>query len=150
MKIDQACRWCKILPNIARGTTDPGYWVRNLSNLSAKIVPNWFSSKYYSSYRLNTLGPLCLWQCFKKELGSGDYLAAAPVVKPRKRNSKKCFLGHPSGQLRLLYMIMVLMVKIMLQYASKVFKQYLRLCRIWLFKHPLFKYLPAISGQGRN
>ena len=29
-----------IQKNIARGTTDPGYRVRNLRDLSAKIVPN--------------------------------------------------------------------------------------------------------------
>ena len=51
--------------NIARGTTDPGYWVYNLNNVSDW---NWFeiilAEKVYSSYGLNTLGPLCLWQCF--------------------------------------------------------------------------------------
>ena len=55
----------KQVKNIARGTTDPGYWVRNLNDLSQ---PKWFqidfSQKHDSSYRLNTLGPLCLWQCF--------------------------------------------------------------------------------------
>ena len=51
--------------NIARGTTDPGYWVYNLNHVSDW---NWFeiilTAKVYSSYELNTLGPLCLWQCF--------------------------------------------------------------------------------------
>ena len=48
--------------NIARGTTDPGYWVQNLNNLSlARSISNWFKSKNDSSHRLNTLCPLCLW-----------------------------------------------------------------------------------------
>ena len=50
--------------NIARGTTDPGYWVYNLNHVSDW---NQFESisdeKVYSSFELNTLGPLCLWQC---------------------------------------------------------------------------------------
>ena len=54
--------WIK---NIARGTTDPGYWVYNLNHVSDW---NWFeiilAEKVYSSHGLNTLGPLCLWQCF--------------------------------------------------------------------------------------
>ena len=37
--------------NNARGTTDPEYCIH-------------FSCRDNSSYRLNTLGPLCLWQCF--------------------------------------------------------------------------------------
>ena len=53
------------MTNIARGTTDPGYWVYNLNHVSDW---NWFeiilAEKVYSSYGLNTLGPLCLWQCF--------------------------------------------------------------------------------------
>ena len=47
--------------NIARGTTDPGYWVYNLNNVSEIIL----AEKVYSSCGLNTLGPLCLWQCFQ-------------------------------------------------------------------------------------
>ena len=31
--------------NIARGTTDPGYWVLNFSNLSAKKNSNWYQSE---------------------------------------------------------------------------------------------------------
>ena len=38
---------------IARETTDPGYWVYNLNQISD------------SSYRLNTLGPLCLCNVYK-------------------------------------------------------------------------------------
>ena len=49
--------------NIARGTTDPGNWVCNLSNFSEQIRII-SAEKDYSSYGLNTLGPLCLWQCF--------------------------------------------------------------------------------------
>ena len=53
------------IENIARGTTDPGYWVYNLNHVSDW---NWFeiilAEKLNSSYGLNTLGPLCLWQCF--------------------------------------------------------------------------------------
>ena len=46
------CTW-----NIARGTTDPGYWVRNLNDLfQPKLFQTDFSQKHYSSYRLNTLG----------------------------------------------------------------------------------------------
>ena len=37
-------------------------------NLNGLFQPKYFqtdlSQKYDSSYRLNTLGPLCLWQCF--------------------------------------------------------------------------------------
>ena len=51
--------------NIARGTTDPGYWVYNLNHVSDwnhfEII---LAEKDHSSYELNTLGPLCLWQCF--------------------------------------------------------------------------------------
>ena len=51
--------------NIARGTTDPGYWVYNLNHFSEwnkfEII---MAEKDHSSYGLNTLGPLCLWQCF--------------------------------------------------------------------------------------
>ena len=55
----------KYWKNIARGTTDPGYWVRNLNDLfQPKLFQIDFSQKHDSSYRLNTLGPLCLWQCF--------------------------------------------------------------------------------------
>ena len=51
--------------NIARGTTDPGYWVCNLNDVfQPKLFQIGFSQKLVSSYRLNTLGPLCLWQCF--------------------------------------------------------------------------------------
>ena len=51
--------------NIARGTTDPGYWVRNLNDLfQSKLFEFDFNQKHDLSYRLNTLGPLCLWQCF--------------------------------------------------------------------------------------
>ena len=50
--------------NIARGTTDPGYWVYNLNHVSDwnkfEII---LAEKDHSSYGLNTLGPLCLWQC---------------------------------------------------------------------------------------
>ena len=50
--------------NIARGTTDPGYWVYNLNHFSDwnqfEII---LAEKDHSSYGLNTLGPLCLWQC---------------------------------------------------------------------------------------
>ena len=52
--------------NIARGTTDPGYWVYNLNHVSDwdqfEII---LAEKDYSSYGLNTLGPLCLGQCLK-------------------------------------------------------------------------------------
>ena len=60
--------WKKVekkLKNIARGTTDPGYWVYNMNHFSG-----WYeleillAQRDYSSYGLNTLGPLCLWQCF--------------------------------------------------------------------------------------
>ena len=52
--------------NIARGTTDPGYWVYNLNHISdLNQFENILAEKDHSSYRLNTLGPLCLWQCFK-------------------------------------------------------------------------------------
>ena len=51
--------------NIARGTTDPGYWVYDLNNLSDwnkfEIIS---AEKDHSSFELNTLSPLCLWQCF--------------------------------------------------------------------------------------
>ena len=51
--------------NIAWGTTDPGYWVYNLNHVSDwnqfEII---LAEKDHSSYGLNTLGPLCLWQCF--------------------------------------------------------------------------------------
>ena len=51
--------------NIARGTTDPGYWVHNLNYLfQPKVFSIHISEKDDSSHRLNTLGPLCLWQCF--------------------------------------------------------------------------------------
>ena len=51
--------------NIARGTTDPGYCVCNLNDLfQPKRNQITFIQKHDSSYRLNTLGPLCLWQCF--------------------------------------------------------------------------------------
>ena len=53
------------LINIARGTTDPGYWVRILNNLfQLEWLQIDFSQNHDSSYILNTLGPLCLWQCF--------------------------------------------------------------------------------------
>ena len=59
--------------NIARGTTDAGYWVRNLNDL---FQPKWFqidfSQKHDSSYRLNTLGPLCLWQCLLISFNLGE------------------------------------------------------------------------------
>ena len=51
--------------NINRGTTDPGYWVYNLNHVfdwnKFEII---LAEKDHSSYGLNTLGPLCLWQCF--------------------------------------------------------------------------------------
>ena len=51
-----------LITNIARGTTDPGYWVHNLNDLfQPKSFQTYFSQKNDSSYRLNTLGPLCLW-----------------------------------------------------------------------------------------
>ena len=51
--------------NIARGTMDPVYWIRKLNILFLlKLFQISFSQKCDSSYRLNTLGPLCLWQCF--------------------------------------------------------------------------------------
>ena len=51
--------------NIARTTTDPGYWVLNLNDLfQLKCFQIDLSQKHDSSYRLTTLGPLCLWQCF--------------------------------------------------------------------------------------
>ena len=54
-----------LITNIARGTTDPGYWVHNLNDLfQPKCFQIDLSQKHDSSYRLNTLGPLCLWQCF--------------------------------------------------------------------------------------
>ena len=54
------------LQNIARGTTDPGYWVQNLNNLfQLKSFKIDFIQETYPSHRLNTLGPLCLWQCFQ-------------------------------------------------------------------------------------
>ena len=34
----EAYKFCHIYWNIARGTTDPGYWFYNLRNLSARIV----------------------------------------------------------------------------------------------------------------
>ena len=44
---------------------DPGHWVYNLNHV---YDLNWFETilaeKVYSSHGLNTLGPLCLWQCF--------------------------------------------------------------------------------------
>ena len=56
-----------MLINIARGTTDPGYWVQDLNKLfPLKLFQINFSHKHDSSYRLNALGPLCLWQCFSK------------------------------------------------------------------------------------
>ena len=61
----------KVKKNIARGTTDPGYWVYYLNNFS-----DWnqfemiLDEKDYLSFELNTLGPLCLWQCFKDLLFS--------------------------------------------------------------------------------
>ena len=55
----------KYWKNIARGTTDPGYWVQNLNKLfHLKYFQIDFSQQNDSSYKLNTLGPLCLWQCF--------------------------------------------------------------------------------------
>ena len=69
-KVEKKLRksWKKVekkLRNIARGTTDPGYWVRNLNDLfQPKLFQIELSQKHDSSYRLNTLGPLCLWQCF--------------------------------------------------------------------------------------
>ena len=57
-----------IFVNIARGTRDPGYWVYNLNHFSGwnkfEII---LAEKDHSSYGLNTLGPLCLWQCFLKK-----------------------------------------------------------------------------------
>ena len=51
--------------NIARGTTDPGYWVYGLNNFSDwnqfEIIS---AEKDYSSFELDTPGPLWLWQCF--------------------------------------------------------------------------------------
>ena len=55
-----------VLKNIARGTKDPEYQVHNLNhfsdwNLKFEII---LTEKDHSSYVLNTLGPMCLWQCF--------------------------------------------------------------------------------------
>ena len=99
-EIGQNCK------NIARGTTDPGYWVHNSNHPNSRsmlIVEStlltwsalfdlFFAFEYFYktqevvflvfciplfllikmlfaigdglSYGLNTLGPLCLWQCF--------------------------------------------------------------------------------------
>ena len=43
---------------------DPGYWVYNLNHFSDLYqFENILAEKDHSSYGLNTLGPLCLWQC---------------------------------------------------------------------------------------
>ena len=75
-------KWKKVekkLKNIARGTTDPGYWVYNLNHFSDW---NQFESisdeKVYSSFELNTLGPLCLWQCFCTRIDIQLYVAKSP------------------------------------------------------------------------
>ena len=39
-------------------------WWPNLQEVSLKSISNYYSWEIYSSYGLNTLGPLCLWQCF--------------------------------------------------------------------------------------
>ena len=62
------------LRNIARGTTDPGYWVYNLNHVSDwNQFANILAEKDHSSYGLNTLGPLCLWQCFKTFFSTFSY-----------------------------------------------------------------------------
>ena len=91
-----ACSWhnfekIPVLVNIARGTTDPGYWVCNLNDVfQPKLFQIGFSQKLVSSYRLNTLGPLCLWQCFltisllwllKQFLGSNKFLGQKSFKK---------------------------------------------------------------------
>ena len=51
-----------------------------------------FSQKYNSSYRLNTLGPLCLWQCFFKHWCWCFYhlLQNAKACAKYKRCIKQC------------------------------------------------------------
>ena len=55
----------KVIVNIARGTADPGYWVYKVE-LCFLLNWIWIHSSFRdnSSFKLNTLGPLCLWQCF--------------------------------------------------------------------------------------
>ena len=52
--------FCICIKNIARGTADPGYWVYNLNHVFEIIL----AEQNHQSYGLNTLGQLCLWQCF--------------------------------------------------------------------------------------
>ena len=54
--------WSKSMRvNIARGTTDPGYWVYNLNHVTDWNQFEIISTEIdHSSYVLNTLGPLCL------------------------------------------------------------------------------------------
>ena len=78
---------CKWKLNIARGTTDPGYWVHNLNKLfQLKLFQINFSQKHDSSYRLNTLGPLCLWQCFFDSLGE----SSKRKVNLNQKNLARC------------------------------------------------------------
>ena len=41
-------------------------------NVAMKVTSNYFCLKNDLSYKLNTLGPLCLWQCFLSECNIFD------------------------------------------------------------------------------
>ena len=80
-------RFLVITLNIARGTTDPGYWVYNLNYLFDNIEFIFIlAAEIFSSFRLNSICPLCLWQCFFVKCKIGHQMAPLAIILKIQKN----------------------------------------------------------------
>ena len=83
LKGEMGLFWCIYLTNNVKPcTTDPGYWVYNLSNLSAKTVSDWFWKSYSWEKCLNWIWKILSGGIrFKKKNWGRVFFVTSPIVQ---------------------------------------------------------------------
>ena len=65
-QIRNECQWRDLVTKFRTNSSGAIWWpnLQLIQVVPLKSILSYSSWKIYSSYEINTLGPLCLWQCF--------------------------------------------------------------------------------------